>query len=146
MRRWVLVVAWAGWIFVASTGWFSGEHTRVMVPLLAWLLPGVDHATVEAVHAFVRKLAHFGEYWVLGVLIERALRADRPWRPAHSAAAVLLATLYAASDELHQHFVPGRTGSGHDVLLDAAGALAGQLVRVARARSGTTRRRVRARA
>ena len=37
----------------------------------------------------------------------------------------LIAALYAASDEIHQLFVPGRSGQLSDVILDSAGALAG---------------------
>ena len=36
-----------------------------------------------------------------------------------------IAALYAASDEIHQLFVPGRGGQLSDVILDSAGALAG---------------------
>ena len=36
-----------------------------------------------------------------------------------------IAALYAASDEIHQLFVPGRSGQLSDVILDSAGALAG---------------------
>lgn len=40
----------------------------------------------------------------------------------------LIAALYAASDEIHQLFVPGRSGQLSDVILDSAGALAGVAV------------------
>jgi len=123
------VVAWAAAIFVASTGWFTGSRTEsVVVPILAWLFPRADPHTLEVMHAVVRKLGHFTEYLVLGVLIARALRDERGWRLHHALMALVLATSYAVTDELHQHFVPGRTAAAGDVGIDALGAAVGQIV------------------
>lgn len=38
---------------------------------------------------------------------------------------VLLCMLYAITDEIHQHFVPGRSCELRDVLIDTTGALLG---------------------
>jgi VanZ family protein len=65
----------------------------------------------------LRKIAHAVEYAVLASLFWRAISR---WWPA-----LALAIAYAATDELHQHFVRGRAGSPRDVLIDAGGALAG---------------------
>jgi VanZ family protein len=46
----------------------------------------------------------------------------RPWP------ALAIAVAYAASDELHQHFVRGRVGSPWDIAIDAAGATIGLIV------------------
>ena len=128
VARWAPAVVWAGVIFLASTHWFSGEHTgSVVLGFLARLLPGADVRTLEAIHAALRKLGHFSEYLILGVLIVRALATDGRWRPRQAVVAVSLAAAYAATDELHQAFVPGRTAAVTDVLIDASGALAGQL-------------------
>lgn len=122
-------MAWAAAIFIASTGWFSGSRTEsVVVPILAWLFPRADRHTLETMHAVVRKVGHFTEYLVLGVLIARALRDERGWRLQHALMAFVLATSYAVTDELHQHFVPGRTTAAGDVGIDALGAAAGQIV------------------
>lgn len=73
----------------------------------------------------IRKTAHATEYAVFGMLLVGALydgkRKNRfnvliPWG---------LATLYAATDEFHQLFVPGRSGQLADVMLDSVGAIAG---------------------
>jgi VanZ family protein len=70
------------------------------------------------------KGAHAIGYGVLGALILRALAHGRfagvRWSTA--AGSVLLATLYGATDEFHQSFVPGRSPDVHDVLADATGA------------------------
>jgi len=70
----------------------------------------------------LRKATHFGEYAVLCALWFRALRQSLS-SDAALAAAVGICVLYAVSDELHQTFVDGRTGTWRDVLIDTAGAL-----------------------
>src|SRR5262249_32995897 len=99
----------------------------MIVPVLAWLFPHADPHTLATMHAMIRKLAHFTEYLVLGLLITRALRDERGWRVEHALLAIALATVYAVSDEVHQHFVPGRTAAAGDVAIDAAGAFVGQV-------------------
>jgi len=65
----------------------------------------------------LRKLAHVAEYAVLGALLARA--CSRGW------VAFTLGIAYAASDELHQAFVPGRAGRPLDVAIDATGVALG---------------------
>jgi VanZ family protein len=65
----------------------------------------------------LRKLAHAAEYAVLGALLVRAT--------AKAGLAMVLGTIYAVSDEVHQAFVPGRMGSVLDVILDAVGVVCG---------------------
>ena len=89
----------------------------------------------EAVHAivvFVRKCAHLAEYAVLALLLWRALRRESapgnaPWRWSKAGLVLALVALYAASDEIHQAFVPSRQASVWDVLLDTTGAAFGLL-------------------
>jgi VanZ family protein len=68
----------------------------------------------------LRKLAHAAEFAVLGFLLLRAVRRE--------GVALVLGIAYAASDELHQHFVPGREGAPLDVLIDAVGVAVGVYV------------------
>ncbi len=65
----------------------------------------------------LRKLAHMVEYGVLWLLWWRALG----YRRAPVAAAAAIAIAYAVTDEYHQTFVDGRSGSPVDVLIDAIG-------------------------
>lgn len=80
---------------------------------------------IEYIGKFVRKAAHVAEYFLLcGLFSVFALTFDIN-RFAACGAAFAGAVLYAASDEIHQLFVPGRCGLVKDVLIDAAGALLG---------------------
>jgi VanZ family protein len=105
--RWLPAIAWGSLMFALSG-----------VPSL-----GTGLGTWDLV---LRKLAHAAEYGILAALLARALAPV----PAFAAAVA-----FALSDELHQHFVPGRAAKPLDVAIDAAGALAGLLaLRWARAR------------
>ena len=74
----------------------------------------------------VRKLAHFTEFALLGAL---ALNAARHLQLRHPLAlSWAFSVLYAASDEIHQLFVPGRAGMITDVCIDSCGALLGVLL------------------
>lgn len=140
LSRWLPVVVWAGVISILSTSAFGGEHTgRLLLPILRRLLPWATHEQLMLVHQALRKLAHFGEYLVLGLLLFRAL--EQPGRSFGRIAttAIVLAALWAITDELHQTLVPGRTGAATDSLVDVAGAIAAQGVVLLR------RRRVRSR-
>jgi VanZ family protein len=108
LQAWLPVLVWAAVIFAFSS-----------VPSLSSGLGGWD--------LLLRKLAHLTEYAILGALVFRATR--RPWL------ALALAAAYAASDEVHQHFVEGRHASPLDVGIDAVGALGGILAWLALAGS-----------
>lgn len=97
-RLWLPVLAWAAVIFAFSA-----------VPDLGTGLGGWD--------LVLRKLAHVGEYALLGALLLRALHRPLP--------AFALGVAYAASDELHQHFVAGRHAAPLDVLIDTCGVAIG---------------------
>ena len=101
LSLWLPVVAWAGLIFALSA-----------VPHLSSGLGTWDYV--------LRKCAHITEYAILGALLLRAIGREVP--------AFLAAVAYAASDELHQHFVTGRHASPVDVAIDGAGITIGLIV------------------
>ncbi len=76
----------------------------------------------------LRKFAHAGEYAILGWLAYRALTVSGVPRTRALWLAVLIGVAYAASDEFHQTFVPGRHGAVIDATLDSFGVLLGALV------------------
>lgn len=118
--RWVAVVAWMGVIFFfsAQTGEESGGLSGQVVDWLASYVP-IDPGTLGYL---VRKGAHVSEYAILGFLVAWALRAST-WGTASLAGVIAVA--YAATDEFHQSFVPGRAGQVGDVLIDAIGVVIG---------------------
>ncbi len=115
-------------IFSASSDRASFQRSsRIIGPLIHWLAPNLPEETVSAIVTFVRKCAHVGEYAVLALLCWRALRNSLPcertdWDWKVASWTLLVVVLYAASDELHQTFVPSRQGSPVDVLIDSSGA------------------------
>lgn len=105
--RWAAAAAWMAVIFVLS----AQPH----LPNLAPGLPGVEEIG-----------GHLLAYGVLAVLLWWALRGTGTRTPATWA--LLAALLYGATDELHQHFVPGRTATVEDLLVDLIGASLGLLL------------------
>jgi VanZ family protein len=85
-----------------------------------WLQQLLGPHALTLSEGVVRKMAHFFEYCVLGCLLfmgflDRAL-------PGRTVLLVFAAgLLFSVSDEIHQHFVPGRTTRPFDVLVDMAG-------------------------
>lgn len=73
----------------------------------------------------IRKTAHASEYAVLGGLLLCMYASYLPKNKRTVLLAVLTGVLYAAGDEFHQLFVPGRSGQVSDVLLDSAGVFVG---------------------
>jgi VanZ family protein len=131
---WLLPLLWMALIFSASADTASAQRSsRIIEPILRWLFPNLAPTELEVILLTIRKSAHFVEYAILAVLLWRALwkpvRHDpRPWSWSTGGLAVLMVALYAASDEIHQLFVPTRQASVWDVLLDTAGAMVGLLV------------------
>jgi VanZ family protein len=130
LKLWWPALVWALVISAFSTGAFSSEHTsRIIIPILHWLLPHAAPETLSELHHLIRKCAHFVEYFTLSLLVLRGIRAGR--RETHLVWALIAIGIvagYAALDEFHQSFVPGREAAVSDVLLDTAGGVAAQLV------------------
>ena len=135
--RWLLALAWTSLIFIGSTDLLAAQHTsRFVVPILRWLLgDGFTLERANFIHHLIRKGGHLTEYAILCVLLWRALVTvpafyhSLPDSPAKSGwrftTSVLLAATYAASDEFHQSFIPTRTASVYDVMIDTCGAIIG---------------------
>ena len=127
-KTWAPVVIWMALIFAFSTDWFAAPNTGSYIgPLFSWLIPGIAPDTIEIIHTALRKLGHWTEYFILATLLAVAGKAHWPNQSRRSRfiATVVMATIYAISDEWHQSFVPRRTASVIDVTIDACGALCG---------------------
>lgn len=140
-----LAVAWMAFIFYMSAK-VAADSDAISDGLIDRVLMltfgSIDSDLARSMSHPVRKLAHFTEYTVLGVLLLNVVRSVKlhkgsgmgaqpglqPLRFAHAAGAWALGTLYAASDEFHQLFVPGRSGQISDVCIDASGVLLGVIL------------------
>ncbi|HKO43007.1 MAG TPA: VanZ family protein [Pyrinomonadaceae bacterium] len=118
------LMLWTGVILFASTDGFSaGNTSRIIRPLLLWLFPEITESQLGTVHLLTRKTAHFVEYAILAFLAQRAfITSTRDLLKTHwFAFSLILVMLVAAIDELHQSYVPARTGSIYDSFIDVTG-------------------------
>lgn len=76
----------------------------------------------------LRKLAHFGEYAVMGILVHGILLCWRDRKLKWCTVTVLWVVISATADEFHQYFVPGRCCSIMDVILDTCGGITGMII------------------
>ena len=98
------------------------------------MFPSTSPETLATIHFIIRKLAHFTEYAILGFLAARAFRTSPRW----FLISALLVVVYALIDEYHQSFVPSRTASVFDSLIDMAGGISA-LIFVSRKRAKAPR-------
>jgi VanZ family protein len=111
LRYWLPPALWMGVIFVLSAQ------------------PSLPHHPDTLLDLILKKAAHMIEYGILASLLWRALsRGQGALSRSALVTAFIVSVLYAASDEYHQTFVPGRNGTPVDVGLDTVGALIALLV------------------
>ena len=84
--------------------------------------------TAEDIDHPLRKVAHVTEFAVLGALVSLSAGELLIDRKKQFSTALIISVLYAATDELHQLFVPGRSGEIRDILIDIGGVLIGVLI------------------
>ncbi|WNJ21255.1 VanZ family protein [Pontibacter sp. G13] len=122
--HWLPVILWMGVIF-----FLSHQDRDQSAKTSAWVMQllNIFQLDIETLRAYnipflIRKLAHMTEYGILFLLVNRLIRMYRP--AANSVGwAMLCVVLYAATDEFHQSFVPGRGATVVDVMIDTTGAL-----------------------
>ena len=131
ISRYLPLILWMAFISFASTGNFSaGNTSRIIGPLVLWLFPNTTPETLLAIHGITRKLAHLTEYALLAILAARAFRGSprAALRARWFLASLALVVVYALIDEYHQSFVPSRTGTIYDSLIDITGGLAALII------------------
>ena len=123
---WTLVAAWMALIFYLShqTGSQSDGLSRYLAEFLLKLLH--QPASAEQIIGWddiLRSLAHGSAFFILALLTSWALTCVQVQDFRNALLALVISVLYAASDELHQIFVPGRACQLSDFLVDSAGVL-----------------------
>ena len=132
---WSLVLFWISIIVLESFEGSATNTSRILWPVLHFLLPSMTMAQFEVFHGLIRKTGHFLGYGMLCFLFYRAwwttLRARnaptswgamfRSWSGRAVVLALLGTLAIAMADEWHQRSEPGRGPSIHDVALDESG-------------------------
>lgn len=119
----LFVVLWMSVIFVMSSfnANESSEQSNIIVELIVSIF---NFNNIELISLIVRKLAHFIEYFILGLLVFNMIRCyDKKIYIA-----IIICILYAVSDEIHQLFVVGRSCKIMDMLIDSMGSVSGILL------------------
>ena len=161
-HRWWPVLVWLGVIRLESTDLASANNTTgVLYTVIAAVVPQVEECFVSRLDEILRKTGHFAGYGILSVLVFLALKNtnydrlrsvfSRPWgiywrdywRWDWVLLGMLVTVVTAAFDEIHQTFIPSRTGRWQDVVLDSCGAAVLQVVVYFLSRRAFKRRRER---
>lgn len=118
-----MVIIWMIVIFIMSsfTASESGGQSNFIVELIVSIFNFND---IDLVSLMVRKLAHFIEYFILGLLVFNMIKCyDK-----RIYIAIIICVLYAISDEIHQLFVVGRSCQIMDMFIDSIGSFSGILL------------------
>jgi VanZ family protein len=134
LKAWIAAILWLILIAIESSALLSARNTsRILYPVLHYLF-GLDWDRFEVWHFYIRKSGHVLGYGTLSILLFRAWRATLPvlggvkWTFRWANIAILGTALVASLDEWHQSFLPSRTGTVRDVVLDACAGIAAQLL------------------
>jgi len=109
-----------------STPYMGSDHTSgPLRKLFEYLFGPVGDANWDFIHVAIRKSGHFLGYGVVGLAWLRAwwMTLPRSGFLKDALLALVGTALVASGDEYHQSFLPNRTGSVWDVLLDCCGAI-----------------------
>jgi VanZ family protein len=130
-RVWFPVALGIAIIAIESQEFMGADHTSGPFRMLFQFIFGpVKDANWDVLHHYIRKSGHFFGYGFIGLAWLRAWWLTLPH--SHFLPDALLAlmgtALVASCDEWHQSFLPNRTGTPWDVLLDCTGAIVLQLI------------------
>lgn len=122
--RYTLLILWMLVIFYLSSEGSdtSSERSGAIVDTIRVVAGGLP---TDFLTFLTRKAAHMVAYFILGVLMYSVVRTYN-LRPRMAVLlSIGLVCAYAISDEVHQLFVPGRSGEVRDVLIDTTAGAAG---------------------
>ncbi|MBR5507134.1 MAG: VanZ family protein [Clostridia bacterium] len=118
---------WMAFIFYMSsqTAEVSGEQSDAITRrIIGFFIYNPSESLVGTIETVIRKMCHFSEYALLSFLSFKML-VSYGLNRKNTLYAVLIAVVYAVSDEIHQYFIPGRACRLFDIFLDSLGALTG---------------------
>lgn len=123
----VLLFGWMVVIFLLSSEGHdvSTERSDAVVRVLQTF--GIS-GPVDVLTFIARKSAHTVAYLILGLLAYNVLRQYKLSGYTQIAVSIGVVMLYAMSDELHQLYVPGRSGELRDVAIDSVAGVIGVLM------------------
>ena len=115
-----LLIAWMLFIFIMSSfnSTESSSQSGFIVNIISSIL---NINNTEILSLIIRKLAHFTEYFILGILAYNTTKLHN--KKKHLA--IIVCIIYAISDEIHQIFVPGRNCQITDICIDSIGSIIG---------------------
>lgn len=116
----ILTLIWMILIFTMSSfnATESSNQSNFIVDIISNI---ININNIELLSLIIRKLAHFTEYFILGIFVYNAVNSYN--KKTYSA--IIICILYAISDEIHQIFVPGRSCQILDILIDSIGSITG---------------------
>ena len=129
----ILIVLWMILIFYFSNQ-VSDESSKLSGGLTHKILEAIhmlDGKTLEeqlTIETLIRKLAHFFLYALGGILILVHINLYKITDNNKVIISWILGTTYAITDEIHQLFVPGRSGEIRDVFIDSLGIIIGIII------------------
>ena len=98
----------------------SSNQSNFIVDIVVNILK-IDN--IELLSLIIRKLAHFTEYFILGILVINMFNRNNISNKY--LISIILCIIYACTDEVHQFFVPGRSCQVTDVIIDSMGSIMG---------------------
>lgn len=126
---WMFIVFWFSSQVGDASKAQSGNTIRKIIIFFDKNISNENLETiVEVLQPFVRKLAHFSIYTLGGILIYNMINKYKLTRKRKVIYTAIIGALYATSDEIHQLFVPYRSGQITDVLLDTCGVITGVIL------------------
>ena len=114
----VLIILWAVFVFGFSSQ--TGDESSGLSRKIAELFFHTEESLAIA-EPIIRKLAHFSEYALGGMLIYLLIDTYNYSKKTKLLLTLFLGIWYASIDEIHQTFVPDRNGNVKDVLIDTLG-------------------------
>ena len=118
----ILVLIWMIIIFIMSSfnATDSANQSNFIVNIIANIF---NINNIILLSLIIRKLAHFTEYLILGILVINMFTKNNAKKSC--LLSILLCIIYATSDKIHQIFTPGRACQIKDILIDSVGSITG---------------------